>query len=320
VSNNKNSKFDPSTAKAVDKGFGGHVRDLGASLMGGLASVPDVAVGVADLYSGGRAGKAVDNLSDNFKLGDGRKYWQDQKTDHAKVQSQEFSDAEGIIDKTKVALSNPSMITNTVVESLPSMALGGLAGRGLNVASKGLINPVAAGAAGEGLVMAGAQAEQIRQETDDGLLTGKQVAAAAGTGVAGGLLGFLGGTVAKKLGFEDVDTLMARGVKPEQMANEISQIPFSSIPKSVVLGAISEGLLEEMPQSVTEQVLQNYALDKDLFEGVDDAIVMGTLAGMAMGGTVAGASQASKWAGQPNTDNPVSGDETDTTGSTPMLP
>lgn len=320
ASNNKNTKFDPSTAKAVDKGFGGHIRDLGASLMGGLASVPDVAVGVADLYSGGRAGKAVDNLSDNFKLGDGRKYWQDQKTDHAKVQSQEFADAEGIIDKTKVALSNPSMITNTVVESLPSMAFGGLAGRGLNVASKGLINPVAAGAAGEGLVMAGAQAEQIRQEADDGLLTGKQVAAAAGTGVAGSLLGFLGGTVAKKLGFEDVDTLMARGVKPEQVAGEISQIPFSSIPKSVVLGAISEGLLEEMPQSVTEQVLQNYALDKDLFEGVDDAIVMGTLAGMAMGGTVAGASQASKWAGQPNTDNPVSGDETDTTGSTPMLP
>lgn len=318
--NNKNSKFDPSTAKAVDKGFGGHVRDLGASLMGGLASVPDVTVGVADLYSGGRAGKAVDNLSENFKLGDGRKYWQDQKTDHAKVQSQEFSDAEGIIDKTKVALSNPSMITNTVVESLPSMALGGLAGRGLNVASKGLINPVAAGAAGEGLVMAGAQAEQIRQETDDGLLTGKQVAAAAGTGVAGGLLGFLGGTVAKKLGFEDVDTLMARGVKPEQMASEISQIPFSSIPKSVVLGAISEGLLEEMPQSVTEQVLQNYALDKDLFEGVDDAIVMGTLAGMAMGGTVAGASQASKWAGQPSTENPESGDDTDTSGSAPMLP
>lgn len=319
-SNNKNTKFDPSTAKAVDKGFGGHVRDLGASLMGGLASVPDVAVGVADLYSGGRAGKAVDNLSENFKLGDGRKYWQDQKTDHANVQSQEFADAEGIIDKTKVALSNPSMIANTVVESLPSMALGGLAGRGLNVASKGLINPVAAGAAGEGLVMAGAQAEQIRQETDDGLLTGNQVAAAAGTGVAGGLLGFLGGTVAKKLGFEDVDTLMARGVKPEQMANEISQIPFSSIPKSVVLGAISEGLLEEMPQSVTEQVLQNYALDKDLFEGVDDAIVMGTLAGMAMGGTVAGASQASKWAGQSNAENPESGDDTNTSGSAPMLP
>lgn len=313
-------QFDPSTAKAVNKGFSGHARDLGASLMGGLAAVPDIAVGVADLYTGGRAGKAVDNLSDNFKLGQAQKYWQDQKTDQAKVQSQQFSDAEGIIDKTKVALSNPSMIANTVTESLPSMAVGGLAGRGINIASKGAIGAAASGAIGEGAVMAGSQAEQIRQKTDDGLLTGKQTAAALGTGVAGSLLGFLGGTVAKKLGFEDVDTLMARGVKPEQVAQEITQIPFSSIPKSVVLGAISEGLLEEMPQSVTEQVLQNYALDKDLFEGVDDAIVMGTLAGMAMGGTVAGTSQASKWAGQPNTENPASGDETDTTGSTPMLP
>src|SRR5690606_15157999 len=87
ASNNKNSKFDPSTAKAVDKGFGGHVRDLGASLMGGLASVPDVAVGVTDLYSGGRAGKAVDNLSENFKLGDGRKYWQDQDRKSTRLNS-----------------------------------------------------------------------------------------------------------------------------------------------------------------------------------------------------------------------------------------
>lgn len=320
ASNNKNTKFDPSTAKAVDKGFGGHVRDLGASLMGGLASVPDVAVGVADLYSGGRAGKAIDNLSDNFKLGDGRKYWQDQKTDHAKVQSQEFSDAEGIVDKTKVALSNPSMIANTVVESLPSMALGGLAGRGLNVASKGLINPVAAGAASEGLVMAGAQAEQIRQETDDGLLTGGQVGAALATGVAGSAFGYLGGRIAQKLGFDDVDSMMANGVRTGAVQEAAKDIPISSIPKSILAGAVSEGLIEEMPQSVTEQVLQNYALDKDLFEGVDDAIVMGTLAGMAMGGTVAGASQASKWAGQPNTENPELGDDTDTTGSAPMLP
>lgn len=313
-------QFDPSTAKAVNKGFSGHARDLGASLMGGLAAVPDIAVGVADLYTGGRAGKAVDNLSDNFKLGQAQKYWQDQKTDQAKVQSQQFSDAEGIIDKTKVALSNPSMIANTVTESLPSMAVGGLAGRGINIASKGAIGAAASGAIGEGAVMAGSQAEQIRQKTDDGLLTGKQTAAVLGTGVAGSLLGFLGGTVAKKLGFEDVDTLMARGVKPEQVAQEITQIPFSSIPKSVVLGAISEGLLEEMPQSVTEQVLQNYALDKDLFEGVDDAIVMGTLAGMAMGGTVAGTSQASKWAGQPNSANPDTNDNADTTGSNPLLP
>lgn len=319
-SNNKNTKFDPSTAKAVDKGFGGHVRDLGASLMGGLASVPDVAVGVADLYTGGRAGKAVDNLSENFKLGEGQKYWQDKKTDHAKVQSQEFSDAEGIVDKTKVALSNPSMIANTVVESLPSMALGGLAGRGLNVASKGLINPVAAGAAGEGLVMAGGQAEQIRQQTDDELLTGGQVAAAAATGVAGSALGYLGGRLAQKLGLADVDTLMASGVKGQVLQEAAQEIPLSSIPKAVALGAISEGLFEEMPQSVTETVMQNVALDKPWHEGLDDAIVMGTLAGTAMGGTVAGASKASQWANQPKANKTEDSADTDTTGTNPMLP
>ncbi len=316
----KNTQFDPTTAKAVDKGFGGHVRDLGASLMGGLAAVPDVAVGVADLYTGGRAGKAVDNLSENFKLGEGQKYWQSTKTDNAKVQSQEFADAEGIVDKTKVALSNPSMIANTVVESLPSMALGGLAGRGLNVASKGLINPVAAGAAGEGLVMAGGQAEQIRQQTDDELLTGGQVAAAAATGVAGSALGYLGGRLAQKLGLADVDTLMASGVKGQVLQEAAQEIPLSSIPKAVALGAISEGLFEEMPQSVTETVMQNVALDKPWHEGLDDAIVMGTLAGMAMGGTVAGTSKASQWANQPKANNTDDSADTDTTGTRPMLP
>lgn len=316
----KNTQFDPTTAKAVDKGFGGHVRDLGASLMGGLAAVPDVAVGVADLYTGGRAGKAVDNLSENFKLGEGQKYWQSTKTDNAKVQSKEFADAEGIVDKTKVALSNPSMIANTVVESLPSMALGGLAGRGLNVASKGLINPVAAGAAGEGLVMAGGQAEQIRQQTDNGLLTGGQVAAAAATGVAGSALGYLGGRLAQKLGLADVDTLMASGIKGQAVQEAAQEIPLSSIPKAVALGAISEGLFEEMPQSVTETVMQNVALDKPWHEGLDDAIVMGTLAGMAMGGTVAGTSKASQWANQPKANNTDDSADTDTTETNPMLP
>lgn len=51
------------------------------------------------------------------------------KTNVAKVQSQEFADAEGVVDKTKVALSNPSMISNAIGESLAPMAAGGLAGR-----------------------------------------------------------------------------------------------------------------------------------------------------------------------------------------------
>ena len=78
---------------------------------------------------------------------------------------------------------------------------------------------------------------------------------------------------------------MASGRLNSQLVGEsIQKMPLSSIPKSIIGGALTEGLLEELPQSVSEQLLQNYALGKPLDEGVDSAIVMGALAGMAMGG------------------------------------
>ena len=43
----------------VEKGLGGHLKDFGASLASGAASVPDIALGLGDIYTGGRAGKAV---------------------------------------------------------------------------------------------------------------------------------------------------------------------------------------------------------------------------------------------------------------------
>jgi hypothetical protein len=57
------------------------------------------------------------------------------------------------------------------------MLLGGVLGR-----ASGIANPVVAGAVGEGAVMAGSQAEQIRQETVDGRLTADQSLASVGTG------------------------------------------------------------------------------------------------------------------------------------------
>ena len=151
----------------VNKGIGGHLKDIGTSLASGAASLPDIAIGIGDLYSGGRVGKAIED-SGVYNPGSGSDYWRDKKTINAKAQEQEFAAADGILDKTGVALSNPTMITNAIGESLAPMALGGLAGRGINVASKGKIGAAAAGAMGEGAVMAGGQAENIRQETDDG--------------------------------------------------------------------------------------------------------------------------------------------------------
>lgn len=283
---NWNGNPEPEVEKS--KGFGGHVRDISASLAAGAASLPDVAIGVGDILTGGAVGKSVED-SGLYTPGSGREYWADKKTDQAKAQSQKFSDAEGIIDKTKVALTNPTLITNTVAESLPTMVAGGLVGRGLSTATKGAISPMVGGAIGEGTMMAGSQAENIRQQTDDGLLTGNQVAASVATGALGTLFGLAGGAVAKKFGFGDIDSMLA-GANAQQVAGEIAKVPLKQVPKHVVLGALSEGLLEELPQSAQEQVLQNYALNKDLMDGVDDAIVMGALAGMTMGAAASGLS------------------------------
>lgn len=273
--------FDPSTAKEDKKGIKGHAQDIGASLMGGLAAVPDTLVGLADMYTEGRVGKAIDdNLGDFYKLGDAQKYWQDQKTDVAKQQQQQFHDADGIVDKTKIALQNPSMIANAAVESLPSMFLGGALGKVTKIA-----NPIAAAAVGEGAVMAGAQAEQIRQNSDDQMLNNGQEAASALTGGLGALFGFAGGRIAQKLGIGDIDSMIVSGrIGPTQIAGEIANTSSKSLPRRVIEGAISEGFLEELPQSISEQIIQNLATDKHWSDGVDDAAVMGTLAGMAMGG------------------------------------
>lgn len=281
VAKSEGFSFDPSSAKEDKKGIKGHAQDIGASLMGGLAAVPDTLVGLADMYTEGQAGKAIDdNLSDFYKLGNAQNYWQDQKTDVAKQQQQQFHDAEGIVDKTKVALQNPSMIANAAVESLPSMFLGGALGKATKIA-----NPIAGAAIGEGAVMAGAQAEQIRQNSDDQMLNNGQEAASALTGGLGALFGFAGGRIAQKLGIGDIDSMIVSGrIGPTQIAGEIANTSSKSLPRRVIEGAISEGFLEELPQSISEQIIQNLATDKHWSDGVDDAAVMGTLAGMAMGG------------------------------------
>ena len=56
----------------------------------------------------------------------------------------------------------------------------------------------------------------------------------------------------------------------------------------MVQGALSKGVLEELPQSVAEQALQNIALDKPWQEDVDSAAVLGTLSGGVMGAGASG--------------------------------
>ncbi|MCS9523946.1 PLxRFG domain-containing protein [Pseudomonas aeruginosa] len=270
------------------RGVIGHARDLGLSVAKGVIGVPEAAVGLADIPTEGRVGKFLENQDGmlGFRPREAKDFLNDLHTDQYKQQQQDFQDADGVVDKTLHAVQNPSMVVNTVAESLPSMLAGGAVGRGVRALAPALA-PVAAGAAGEGAVMAGQQAEQIRQETDDGLLTPAQSGAAVATVVLGSLFSLAGGSLAKKLGIGDADTLLAGGANPGQLVSELASMPAKSIPRKVIEGAISEGFLEELPQSASEQVLQNLALGRDWASGLDEAMVMGTLAGMAMGGPAA---------------------------------
>lgn len=280
--------------------------DLGLSLLSGAVAVPEAAVGLADLASGGRAGKFLENEggSFGFRPKEAKEAIQGWQSDSLNKARQDFAEADGVTGKVVTALQNPSLISNAVAESLPlmgaMMVTGGSAGaaaaggatrlataaptvaRGLNAVAK------AAPYIGEGLAGAGSAAEQIRQESKDGLLTGKQSALAAASGVGTVLLGAVGNKAAGLLGIGDLDVVgaqaVAKGLGAKIASESAEKATKAGLAKRLVGGAISEGLLEELPQSAQEQILQNLATGKDWREGLTDAAVMGAITGGVMGG------------------------------------
>ena len=274
--------------------------DVGLSVAKGVIGVPEAAVGLADIATGGAAGKAAENIGVRFK--DAKQVLTDWQSDDLKSKQQEFQQADGVVDKLGVALSNPSLIANAVGESIPLMGAGGMAARGvLGIGARGVSSaaggvgpaipgllartvgneaaPMVAGAIGEGLAGAGSAAEQIRQETPTGDLSGWQSVMAAGSGVAATLIGAAGGALSRRFGWADPDAMQAAGTR--MVATPAAA---RGVFRRTAEGAAAESLLEEVPQSLSEQAFQNAALGRPLTEGMADAGVMGGLAGAAMGG------------------------------------
>ena len=291
--------------------FGGAARDLAGVAINTAIGVPEAAVGMADMvtnlgatalgFESPQIGKRVEDAGIRFR--EAKEFVNENiKSDASRDNRRKFQEAEGIGGKFKVAIENPSLIAEGIGESLGAMGAGGVVARGLMGATRlgqmGAKGAAVAGAVGEGTMMAGSQAEAIRQETEDGLLTPGQAGAALATGGIGGAFGFMGGRLANKLGIGDADTMMAQGTKgiakqnadeaAAAAANPLAQQAAKGIPRQVVEGAISEGFLEELPQSMAETIIKNLALDKPWTEGLDEAVVMGILTGGAMGAGAAG--------------------------------
>jgi hypothetical protein len=267
------SQFRPLTEeeKKPKRTLAGTVKDVGITALKGAIGVPEAAVGLADLVSGGHAGKALEKVG--FKPALAKSILNENYSDAQKAANAEVDKAKGFLPTLGAMAQNPSTIATTIGESLPSMLAGGAVGRGLVGAAK--LAPYLAGGIGEGVVGAGSKAEQIRQQTPDGLLTPKQSLLAAGSGALDAVISAGSGKLSQKLGITDADTLLAggtQGATNKGLARRIGE------------GALVEGALEETPQSMQEQMMQNLALGKDPMDGVGKAAATGLLTGGVMGG------------------------------------
>lgn len=246
--------------------------DVAVTAAKSIIGAGETAVGLANIATMGYAGKGLEKLG------------YDPETTHkalaeyySPAQQEAFKkvgEAKGFGETVMAAVENPSTIVHSVLESLPSMAGGGAIGRGL--AKAGLkASPYVLGAIGEGTVAAGATAENVRQQNEDGLLTPGQAAKAVGTGLGTGIIGVAGGRIAKKLGLGDIDEIFVTHKLPAKTS--------AGVAKRIIGGGIVEGVFEELPQSAQEQVWANAAMNKPLLEGVEESAALGMLAGMAMG-------------------------------------
>ena len=268
-----------------ERTLGGTLKNIGISTLKGVAGAAEGGLGLLDIPTLGLAGKTYEAATGvDFKelqQGLSSRYTPAQKAANARVES-----AKGFLSKLGAMVTNPSTIGHSIVESIPSMAAGGMIGKGLG-AAKLVTNPMLAGAIGEGAITAGSTAESVRQENPNRDLSLGQVVASLGAGIGTGFIGYksadMASKLAKKVGIDlaDVDTLFAGGKLGKNSANSITDVA-----KRIAAGGISEGVFEELPQSMQEQVWMNAATGKDLLEGVKEAGAAGLLTGAAMGGGV----------------------------------
>lgn len=249
-----------------------HRRVLGdtaiAAIQGSAAAVQGV-VGLGSMVSGGHIGKAANEAG--FRPKDGISILDGYLSPEMRKANQRVSAAEGFTGTASEILDNPSTIPHNIAKSIPSMILGGAIGKAVGLLPG--IGSGLAGAIGEGTMMAGSQAENIREQTADGRLTLKQALLAAGTGVMGAGVGFAGNKLANALRIGDIDEALVTGA--------LAKSPRGVFARTTLAGGIEGG--EELLQSSGEQLAQNLALDKPYDQGVGSASALGLFTGSPMG-------------------------------------
>jgi hypothetical protein len=265
--------------------IGGTLKDLlitaGSQTLGAF---PGTAVGLADLATGiaGRGTPVGDWVGSTRggSIEERQRLLESFLSPAQQYASQRVGEAEGVRGTLEAVRRNPSVIPQTVVGALPHMLAGAGIGRGAlwgvgKVAPKlvGALRPVAP-AVGEGMVSGAQTAGQVREQM--GGLTPGQAGLAAGSGFLTGALTRIGGRIAREIGVADIDSVLA-GVQTDSGLRR-------NVVQRILAGMVQEGVLEELPQSIQEQIAQNQATGQPLGTGVSQAGVLGFFAGAIVGG------------------------------------
>jgi hypothetical protein len=295
----KQAHDDVGALEKVERTFMGTVGDVGVTALKGAVGLPQAFVGLANLVTGGYAGKGVE--ATGVKFNETQKILDTLYSPAQQAAQKNVEEADGFYGTLEALVQNPSTIATMVGESLPQLIGGagvarGVLGIGAKTVGAGMAGPnipgalvrqfgdkwapVIAAAFGEGTMAAGAAAEQFRAENNDGLIGAKETLGALGTGVGTAVFGLAGGALARRLGLDDIDTVLAAKGLDNQTAGQLKQGFIGAVTKA----GIAEGVFEELPQSIQEQMWQNWVNDKPLGQGVGKAAAQGVVAGFAMGG------------------------------------
>ena len=287
-------------AQPKKAGAGSRLADSGVDLAKGVVGYGQSIVGIVDLLSFGAAGKGMQALG--YDPARTNQWLSGFYSDARKQANEKVENAEGFVDTAFTALENPSTILGAVLESLPGTVGMGAVGyrvadRAFQIAKAGA---TAAGATPEAAIKAGAAAVQAAMPKILGAASAAEGAQAAGSiaqqaraegkewadyvlpSAAGGagtaLISRVSGGLADKIGAGNIETAIATAGKGAGTGAR------GGIVSRVGKGMLTEGALEEMPQSYQEQVFTNLATDRPLTEGAAGAAAMGGLVGAAMGG------------------------------------
>jgi hypothetical protein len=255
--------------------FLGTVKDVGIAAAKGVVDSGAAVVGLADMATGGRVGKFLNDTT-GYDPKATNEFLAEGYSDEQKVANQNVAEASGFGGKLKALAQNPSVAGIGIVESAPSMIGGAGIGRGVQkvLGSGGIL----AAGVGEGAITAGSIAEQTRQQNPDELLSGKQSLMAGGAGLGTSIFGVVGGRLASKFGFADIDSMLVAGGTDAVKGQGVT-----GVAKRIIGGGISEGVFEELPQSYQETIWQNAATGKPLLEGAAEAGAEGMVVGAFMG-------------------------------------